>query len=82
MQAAFENIPGKVMVRALAEKGFSISTGSGCSAKKLSRPVLESMQVSKDDATNAVRFSFGPDTSEQAVSELLTAIREVTADFV
>ncbi len=82
VQTAFENIPGKVMVRALAEKGFSISTGSACSAKKLSRPVLEAMLVSKDDATNAIRFSFGADTSEQAVSELLTAIREVTADFV
>ena len=82
VQTTFQNIPGKVMVRALAEKGFSISTGSACSAKKLSRPVLEAMQVSKDDATNAVRFSFGPDTSEQAVSELVNAIREVTASFV
>ena len=81
IQAAFDNIPGKVMVRALAEKGFSISTGSACSAKKLSRPVLEAMQVSKNDATNAVRFSFGPDTSETTLFDLTTAINEITADF-
>lgn len=81
VQAQFKNIPGEVMVRALSEKGFSISTGSACSAKKLSRPVLEAMGITKTDAQNAVRFSFGYETTKENIDALLDAIREIRAQF-
>ena len=81
VQAAFNNIPGNVMLRALDAKGFSISTGSACSAKKNKRPVLEAMHVDPKLRENAVRFSFGPHTTDKAVDELLTAVTEINSQF-
>ena len=81
VQAAFNNIPGNVMLRALDSKGFSISTGSACSAKKNKRPVLEAMHVDPKLRENSVRFSFGPHTTDKAVDELLAAVTEINAQF-
>ncbi len=81
VQAAFRGIPGNVMVRALDEKGFCISTGSACSAKKQSRPVLQAMGASRDIQDTAVRFSFGPLTTEQGMNDLLAAVQDVCAVF-
>lgn len=81
VQAAFANIPGNVMLRALDSKGFYISTGSACSAKKNKRPVLEAMHVASKLRENAVRFSFGPHTTTQAVEDLLFAVTEINAQF-
>ncbi len=77
VQAAFEGIPGEVLVRALSEKSIAISTGSACSSRKLSRPVLEAMGVSKELATNGVRFSFGPATQQQELDKLIAALQEI-----
>lgn len=81
VQAAFANIPGNVMLRALDAKGFSISTGSACSAKKNKRPVLEAMHVDAKVRENAVRFSFGPHTTDKGMEDLLTAVAEINAQF-
>lgn len=81
VQAAFNNIPGNVMLRALDSKGFSISTGSACSAKKNKRPVLEAMHVDPKLRENSVRFSFGPHTTDKALDELLAAVIEINAQF-
>lgn len=81
VQASFKNIPGNVMLRALDSKGFSISTGSACSAKKNKRPVLEAMHVDPKLRENAVRFSFGPHTSDKAVDELLATVAEINSQF-
>ena len=81
VQASFDGIPGEVMVRALSEKGFSISTGSACSAKKLSRPILEAMGIKKDQASTAVRFSFGAETTKEDITALVQALSEVRSTF-
>lgn len=81
VQAAFKNIPGQVMLRALDAKGFCISTGSACSAKKANRPVLEAMHIDGQIRETAVRFSFGPLTTPDAVDALFAAVAEVNAAF-
>lgn len=81
VQAAFLGIPGNVMVRALDAKGFAISTGSACSAKKQSRPILDAMKTSREIQDSAVRFSFGALTTEKGMEELLQAVKEVCSDF-
>lgn len=81
LQASFKNIPGQVMLRALDNEGFYISTGSACSSRKNSRPVLEAMQISPKESENAVRFSFGPLTSQKAMKELLAKVNEISAKF-
>ena len=81
VQAAFAHIPGNVMLRALDAKGICISTGSACSTKKNSRPILEAMNVSSDVRETSVRFSFGPHTTQEAVDTLLAAVKEVNNQF-
>ena len=81
VQAAFDHIPGNVMLRALDSQGFYISTGSACSSKKNKRPVLEAMHITPQISENAVRFSFGPHTTPAAIGELLCAVEEVNRKF-
>ena len=81
VQASFDHIPGNVMLRALDSMGFYISTGSACSSKKNKRPVLDAMHITPQLSENAVRFSFGPHTTVQAVGELLCAVEEVNKQF-
>ena len=81
IQAAFASIPGEVMVRSLAEKGICISTGSACSSKKNSRPVLLAMGIPPETARNGVRFSFGPATKREEILLTLEALKEITARF-
>ncbi|MBD5404115.1 MAG: cysteine desulfurase [Treponema sp.] len=81
VQASFKGIPGQVMMRALDAEGFYISTGSACSAKKSNRPVLDAMNVSHDVSENAVRFSFGHSTTEEAMTALAEKISEIARRF-
>ena len=81
VQAAFKGIPGEVLLRSLAEKGIAISTGSACSSKKMSRPVLEAMGITKEVATNGVRFSFGPTTTREEISLLVSCLQEIRNHF-
>jgi len=81
VQAAFSNIPGQVMLRALDAEGFFISTGSACSSRKNERPVLKAMNVPAALRENAVRFSFGPHTTEKAMDELAARTAEIAMRF-
>lgn len=81
LQVSFNGIPGNVMVRALDSMGFSISTGSACSAKKQSRPILEAMGLNRQIQDTAVRFSFGPFTERKEIEDLLDAVKKVAEDF-
>ena len=81
VQAAFSKIPGNVMLRALDSEGFFISTGSACSSKKNNRPVLEAMHINNDLRETSVRFSFGPHTTQKAVSELFKIVSKINSTF-
>ncbi len=81
VQVSFANIPGEVMVRALSEKGFFISTGSACSARKNNRPVLAAMGIKGEKAANAVRFSFSSHSTDEGVQNLLDAVKEIAGRF-
>ena len=81
VQASFKGIPGQVMERALSEKGFYISTGSACSQGHHSRPVLDSMGISGQEKEDAVRFSFGHDTTREAMDDLVNVLKETVGLF-
>jgi cysteine desulfurase len=76
VQAGFSGVPGEVMVRALDELGFSVSTGSACSASKAERHVLRSMGVDEKLSSEGIRISQGWTTTEEEIDLLLSAIRE------
>lgn len=73
-------MPGEVLVRALAEFGISISTGSACSSKKKNRPVLDAMRIPKDLQQNAFRLSIGPSTTEADVDALCDALKSIISN--
>lgn len=77
VQAAFRDIPGEVMVRALDDMGFAVSTGSACSSASHNRPVLAAMGVPENRSLEGIRISQGWSTSDEEIDLLLAAIAEV-----
>jgi cysteine desulfurase len=77
VQAAFDRIPGEVMVRALDEAGFAISTGSACSSAKAERPVLAAMGIDSQKSLEGIRISQGWSTTDEEIDLLVEALRGV-----
>ncbi|MBP5463866.1 MAG: aminotransferase class V-fold PLP-dependent enzyme, partial [Treponema sp.] len=82
VQAAFPGIPGQVMERALSADGFYISTGSACSSGSHARPILDGLGITAAEKEGAVRFSFGSETSREAMQELLAEVKSVAGKFL
>jgi cysteine desulfurase len=77
LQAAFFGIPGEVMVRALDEKGFAVSTGSACSSADKKRPVLDAMGLDPETAFSGIRISQGWSTTMDDIEALAEAAEEL-----
>jgi cysteine desulfurase len=77
LQAAFNDIPGEVMARALDDLGFAVSTGSACSSSSPKRPVLEAMGISEKLQIEGIRISQGFNTTDLEIDLLIEAIKEV-----
>jgi cysteine desulfurase len=77
VQAAFKDIPGEVMVRALDDLGFAVSTGSACSSARPERPVLAAMGIDNKLSLEGIRISQGWSTTDEEIDLLLAAIQEV-----
>lgn len=81
VQVAFKDLPGEVLVRELSSRKIYISTGSACSSRKLSRPILDAMKISKDIATWGVRFSFGHSTTREEMMKIVDEVEEILKKF-
>ncbi|MDR3139092.1 MAG: cysteine desulfurase [Treponema sp.] len=77
LQAAFEGIPGEVMVRALDDAGFAVSTGSACAIAGGERPVLAAMGVDNQKSFEGIRISQGWSTAMEEVELLFEAIKSI-----
>ncbi|MDR0877913.1 MAG: aminotransferase class V-fold PLP-dependent enzyme, partial [Treponema sp.] len=77
VQAAFDGIPGEVMVRALDDSGFAVSTGSACSSSSPERPVLAAMGIDSKQRLEGIRISQGWSTTDEEIELLVAAINEV-----
>jgi cysteine desulfurase len=77
LQAVFRGIPGEVMVRALDDSGFAVSTGSACSSASPDRPVLEAMGIEENLRLEGIRISQGWSTTDEEIDLLIAAIGEV-----
>jgi len=76
LSASFPPLPGEVLVRAMGEEGFLISTGAACSSRKQERTrVLEAMGLSRELASSAVRISLGPVTESGDLERFCEALR-------
>ena len=77
LQAAFKDIPGEVMARALDDLGFAVSTGSACSSSSPERPVLIAMGVEEKLRIEGIRISQGWSTTDEEIDNILEGISEV-----
>ncbi|MCL2763589.1 MAG: cysteine desulfurase [Treponema sp.] len=77
VQAAFRDIPGEVMTRALDDMGFAVSTGSACSSDSPERPVLMAMGINDKLSLEGIRISQGSSTTDAEIDLLVHAITEV-----
>jgi cysteine desulfurase len=77
LQAAFRGVPGEVMVRALDDLGFAVSTGSACSSASPERPVLSARGLDEKTRAEGIRISQGWTSTDEEIELLLDAITEV-----
>jgi len=77
LQAAFKDIPGEVMARALDDLGFAVSTGSACSSSSPERPVLSAMGIDEKLRIEGIRISQGYKTTDEEIDLFLNAVTEV-----
>jgi len=75
VSVAFPGLSGEVMVRALADVGVAVSTGSACSnnSKRKGRRVLAAMGLGEELSLSAVRVSTGELSSGEDVDRFLEA---------
>jgi cysteine desulfurase len=81
LQARFRGIPGEVLVRALDQRGFAISTGSACSSAKLKRPVLEAMGLDEEARLEGVRISQGWSTTMEEIKALAEVLAKIPGEL-
>jgi cysteine desulfurase len=79
LQAAFRDIPGEVMARALDDAGFAVSTGSACSSARRTRTALAAMGLDQRTSREAIRISQGYSTTMEEIEGLLAAIQRICA---
>jgi len=73
----FPPIPGEVLARVLASKGFVVSTGSACHGNK-SKKIPETfggLSLPRQILESAIRVSFGPDTTREQLEEFLKTLK-------
>jgi cysteine desulfurase len=75
VQLGFTGIPGEVMVRAMDDRGFAVSTGSACSSTAPGRPALTAMGIDEQISRLGIRISQGWTTSDEEIESLIDAIK-------
>ena len=79
---ALPGYEGAIVMRALAEKGIIVATGSACSAESSSTShVLEAMKVDRRLARNALRISFSGINQKADIDNLGKALAEVLENY-
>ena len=81
LQLRFLGVPGAVMVRAMDEMGFAISTGSACSSGNNERPVLKAMGLDEAAGLEGVRISQGWSTETGDFDAFISAAEKVLSSI-
>ncbi|MFN6134519.1 MAG: cysteine desulfurase family protein [Synechococcaceae cyanobacterium] len=75
-------LPGRALVRAMARRGFALSSGSACSGNGglSASPVLLAMGFSPEEAGSGMRISLGPWNNPEDLASLPMALAEAQAE--
>ena len=80
LNMSFDGVRGPVLLRALAEQGVLVSTGSACSARHPEpSPVLTAMGLPKGRVEGAVRFSLSTLNTMADIDRAVGAVRAQVA---
>ncbi len=72
-------LPADLLLMNLDLMGIAVSSGSACSSGKVKPShVLSAMGLSADEASSALRFSFGPEFQEEELMRILDAWAALT----
>lgn len=78
---AIPGLPGKTVLQALDRAGVRVSAGSACnSGKKTPSAVLKALGQTDEEAYEAIRVSFGRNTTDADIDILLETIRELAVN--
>lgn len=79
---AIPGIDNERLMMLLDERGFQVATGSACQASsEKSSHVLTAMGISDEIAKSTIRLSFGRETTDDSVSNLVNAIKVAVSDI-
>ncbi len=74
---SLKKLPGEVLVNAMSSRGFYISSGSACHARRNTESrVLKKMGLSDGRLQGALRVSFGRQNQPGEIDRFLAALRE------
>ena len=76
-QPKIKGLPAAPLARLLDERGFAVSLGSACSAKKPEPdPVLKELGLSRERQISAIRMSLGQEHTLADISRFVSALKE------
>lgn len=73
----FEDVNGETLMRALAEKGVIVGTGSACSTKKAGNRILENLGFKLEEIKSHIRISFCEELTIEEIEEAAKIIKEI-----
>lgn len=80
LNLAFPGVQGKFLLQKLDHKGIRLSVGSACNAtKKTPSNVLLSLGQKDSEVLEAIRISFGLQTTQTEIDQFVSAIKEILA---
>jgi len=72
---SFKGIEGEALLISLDMQGIAVSTGSACSSGSLEpSPVIRALGHGDEIARGAIRFSLGPQNTEQEIERVVAAL--------
>lgn len=76
LNVSFKNVRAEVLLHALEQQNIYVSSGSACSSnKKNTKGVLTAIGHKGEDLDNAIRFSFGLDTTQEAIDTTIEVLK-------
>ena len=82
LNVSFDGIESASLLFMLDMKGICASGGSACAAQSGARShVLTAMSLSKDRIDSAIRFSLGPETTEEEIRETISIVKDTVTEL-
>lgn len=77
LNIGFKNVRAEVLLHALEQHNVFVSSGSACSSNKVQTSgTLTSIGCASDNLDNAIRFSFGIETTEEQIDCVMEVLKK------